>query len=76
MGRRAQGVLQKENVFGYRHRYGDTCESHVMPSSDIIEFRKVVESSKNIIVLSGAGLSAPSGTFIKRMEMEHNPAFT
>jgi NAD-dependent SIR2 family protein deacetylase len=33
------------------------------PSSDIIEFRKVLESSKNIMVLSGAGLSAPSGTY-------------
>ncbi|KAF8809022.1 sirtuin [Phlegmacium glaucopus] len=31
------------------------------PSSDVTEFRKVLDSSKNIIVLSGAGLSAPSG---------------
>jgi NAD+-dependent protein deacetylase sirtuin 5 len=34
------------------------------PSSDITEFRKVLESSKNIIVLSGAGLSAPSGMYV------------
>jgi NAD-dependent deacetylase sirtuin 5 len=34
------------------------------PSSDITEFRKVLESSKNIIVLSGAGLSAPSGIYV------------
>ena len=34
------------------------------PSSDITEFRKVLESSKNIMVLSGAGLSAPSGIYV------------
>ena len=34
------------------------------PSSDITEFRKVLQSSKNIIVLSGAGLSAPSGIYV------------
>ena len=33
------------------------------PSSDVTEFKKVLESSKNIIVLSGAGLSAPSGMY-------------
>jgi hypothetical protein len=37
------------------------------PSSDITEFRKVLESSKNIIVLSGAGLSAPSGIIYRTL---------
>ncbi|KAF9047654.1 sirtuin [Panaeolus papilionaceus] len=32
-----------------------------MPSSDISEFRRVLSTARNIIILSGAGLSAPSG---------------
>ena len=35
-----------------------------MPSTDIDEFRRVLESSKKVIVVSGAGLSAASGTRI------------
>ena len=40
------------------------------PSSDITEFRKVLESSKNIMVLSGAGLSAPSGLYMCPYDMK------
>jgi len=36
------------------------------PSSDVTEFRNVLKSSKNIMVLSGAGLSAPSGIMTYR----------
>ncbi|PPQ90637.1 hypothetical protein CVT25_006620 [Psilocybe cyanescens] len=41
-----------------------TCQFYtdrLTPSSAIDEFRKVLGSSKTIIILSGAGLSAPSG---------------
>ena len=47
------------------------------PSSDITEFRKVLESSKNIMVLSGAGLSAPSGLYMCPYDMKSyfSPSF-
>ena len=33
------------------------------PSTDMQEFREVVKSSRNIIVIAGAGLSAASGDY-------------
>jgi NAD-dependent SIR2 family protein deacetylase len=33
------------------------------PSTDLQEFRKVVKSSRNIIAIAGAGLSAASGDY-------------
>lgn len=38
------------------------------PSSDISDFRRALACAKNIIIVSGAGLSAPSGTFIKQFD--------
>jgi hypothetical protein len=40
------------------------------PSSEVSDFRKVLSHAKNIIIVSGAGLSAPSGAFLKRAQLK------